>query len=232
MLTVSQLARMIDLSAVRTDSDENQVRSLARVAARYQCICVYTLPSHTPLIHSLLADEPAIHIGGVVGFPSGGTTARTKKNEARELIDMGCHELDMVINVGQLCSGHDRRVLDDIRGVIDVAGTVPVKVILECHYLSPDQIRTACELCVRAGAAFVKTGTGWAPTGATLENIALISSCVGDAIGIKAAGGIRSLDTLIEMYRLGARRFGVGLSSIGPIFEQCAVRAGDTPREI
>ena len=98
---------------------------------------------------------------------------------------------------------------------------MPVKVILECHYLSDDEIRRACELCIEAGAAFVKTSTGWAPTGATLENIALIKSCVGDAIVIKASGGIRGFETLKGMYRRGARRFGIGLRTAAPIFEQC-----------
>jgi deoxyribose-phosphate aldolase len=105
---------------------------------------------------------------------------------------------------------------------VDVAGQTPVKVILECHYLSDDQIRAGCELCIQAGAAFVKTSTGWAPTGATLENVALIKACVGDRIAIKAAGGIRSLKTVTDMYRLGARRFGIGLSSAINIFEECA----------
>jgi deoxyribose-phosphate aldolase len=223
--TVRQLAGMIDLSAVRADTDEAEVRALADMAIRYGCICVYTLPSMTPLIAALLADRPDIHVGGVVGFPSGGTTSSAKVAEAAELIEMGCHELDMVINVGLLRSGHYQRVLDDVKGVVQVAGQVPVKVILECHYLSNGEICKACALCVEAGAAFVKTGTGWAPAGATLENIALIHSCVGDAIAIKAAGGIRSLETLEEMYRRGARRFGIGLRTVAPIFEQCAARA-------
>jgi len=137
---------------------------------------------------------------------------------------MGCDELDMVINLGLLRSGQYQRVLDDIRGVVEVANGVPVKVILECHYLTDAEIRKGCELCIQAGAAFVKTGTGWAPTGATLENVALIKACVGDAIGIKASGGIRGLETLTEMYRRGARRFGIGLRSAPRIFEPSATR--------
>jgi deoxyribose-phosphate aldolase len=145
-----------------------------------------------------------------------------KVAEAQELLRLGCDELDMVINIGLLRSGHLQRVLDDIRGVVQAAGETPVKVILECHYLSNDEIRQGCELCIRAGAAYVKTGTGWAPTGATLENVATIKSYVGDAIGIKAAGGIRTLGTLSEMARLGAQRFGIGFRSAQSIFEQCA----------
>jgi len=225
--TLANVARMIDLSAVRADSDEAEVRALAEAARKYQCVCATTLPAYTPLIRDLLADEPAIRIGGNVGFPSGGTTSRMKVVEARELLGMGCSELDMVINIGQLLSGHYRYVLDDIRGVVEVAGGVPVKVILECHYLSPDQVRKACELCIEAGAAFVKTGTGWAPTGATLENVALIKSFVGDAIGIKASGGIRGPETLKEMYRRGARRFGLGVRTAALVLEPFASRQGE-----
>jgi len=226
--TVQNLARMIDLTAVRADDDEAEVRALADAAKRYRPICVCVLPGHTPLLLDLLAGEPDIHIVGAVGFPSGGNTVATKVAEAKELLRMGCGELDMVINIGLLRSGCYQRVLDDIRGVVHVAGDAPVKVILECHYLSDDQIRTGCELCIQAGASFVKTSTGWAPTGATLENVALIKSCVGDAIAIKAAGGIRNLDTVMGMYRLGARRFGIGLSSAIKIFEECAARPRGT----
>jgi len=220
-LTIQDFAGMIDLSAVRADTDEAEVRALAEVARKYRCICVTTLPCYTPLIKELLADEPDIRISGNVSFPSGGGTSPMKVAEAKELLQMGCDELDMVINIGFLRSGQYQCVLDDIRGVVEVAGRAPVKVILECHYLTKDEIRKGCELCIQAGAAFVKTGTGWAPTGATLENIALIKSCVGDTIEIKASGGIRGLETLVEMYRRGARRFGIGLRSAPRIFEKC-----------
>jgi deoxyribose-phosphate aldolase len=213
---------MMDLTAVRADTDEVEVRALADAARQFQPVCVCTLPSLTPLLRDLLADLVDIQVVGAVGFPSGGNTTAIKVAEARELLGMGCGELDMVINIGLLRSGAYQRALDDVRAVVEVADGAPVKVILECHYLSDDQIRRGCELCIQAGASFVKTSTGWAPTGATLENVALIKSCVGDAIAIKAAGGIRSLDTLREMYRLGARRFGVGLSSALGIFEECA----------
>jgi deoxyribose-phosphate aldolase len=227
-LSARALAAMIDLSAVRADCDQSQVRDLAVMARRHQCHCATTLPAYTPLLVELLADQSEIRVGGNVGFPSGGVTSTIKMAEARELLRTGCRELDMVMAIGQLRSGHHRYVLDDIRGVVEIAGEVPVKVILECHYLSDDEIRRACDLCIAAGAAFVKTGTGWAPTGATLENIALIKSCVGDAIGIKASGGIRGMETLEEMHRRGASRFGVGLQAAPRLFEQCAARPGSS----
>ena len=223
--TLEQVARMVDLSAVRADMTEAEVRATVNIARRYQCICVTALPCYTPLVKELLADEPEIHVSGNVAFPSGGATSAMKVAEASELLRMECDELDVVINIGLLRSGRTQHVLDDIKGVVDVAGRIPVKVILECHYLSDDEIRKGCELCVEAGATFIKTGTGWAPTGATLENVALIKSCVGDAVGIKASGGIRGLETLKEMYRRGARRFGLGIRSALPIFEQCAARS-------
>ena len=115
---------------------------------------------------------------------------------------------------------------DEIKAVVEAANGLPVKVILECHYLNDDEIRKGCELCVAANVAFVKTGTGWAPSGATPENIALMKSCVGDAIRVKAAGGVRDLATLAELYRRGARRFGLGLKSAINIFDECAELPG------
>jgi deoxyribose-phosphate aldolase len=103
---------------------------------------------------------------------------------------------------------------------------VPVKVILETHYLTDDEIRRGCALCVKAGAKYVKTSTGWAETGATLENVALIASCIDGKIGIKAAGGIRDLDMLLKMYRLGVRRFGINLAASVDIVRACQALPG------
>jgi len=211
MLSSFDIARMIDVSAVQANNNEDTVRTLVSYARRYHFLVVETLPSMAPLAINLLRDTPEIKVGGNIGFPSGGQTTATKVVEARELVQYGCTELDIVINIGKLLSGDYTAVRDDLRAVIDVANGVLTKVILECHYLTGDQIRTGCDLCIEAGADFVKTGTGWTPTGATLENIALIKAHVGDAIGIKASGGVRGLETLIELYRRGARRFGIGL---------------------
>lgn len=220
-LSIVELAQMMDLSVVQAQHTDEDVRQVAELAIRYQCKAVFTLPCQTPLLRKLIGDEKVV-IGGVVGFPSGGVTTKTKIGEARELIDLGCRELDMVINVGQLRSGCKEYVLEDIRSVVEVACGVPVKVVLECHYLTNDEIRTGCELSLEAGAAFVKTATGWAPTGATLEIVSFIHSCTQDRINIKAAGDVRELETVLEMYRRGARRFGVGFDSGKKIIEQAA----------
>lgn len=224
-LTVKQLARMLDLSAVRADVDLAEVRRLTEAARQYRCVAAFVLPCHLPALKTLLADAPDVGVGGVVGFPSGAHTTAIKVAEAREQLTAGAGELDMVLNVGMLRSGRDAYVANDIRAVVEAAGAVPVKVILEAHHLNDSEIVRGSQLAVRSGAAFVKTGTGWAPTGATLHNVRLIKSAVGDAAQVKAAGGVRDLKTVVELMRSGATRFGVGLTSGLQILAECAAHA-------
>jgi deoxyribose-phosphate aldolase len=222
-LTAQQLARMLDLSAVRADVELAEVHRLAEAARQYGCVCAFVLPCYLPTLKTLLAEAPGVGVGGVVGFPSGAHSTAIKVAEAREQLVAGAGELDMVLNVGMLRSGRDAYVAKDIRAVVEAAGSVPVKVILEAHHLNDDEIVRASQLAVGAGAAFVKTGTGWAPTGATLHNVRLIKAAVGDAAQVKAAGGVRDLKTVVAMLRLGVTRFGVGLTSGLQILAECAV---------
>jgi deoxyribose-phosphate aldolase len=219
-LQIADLAQMIDLSAVKAEDDDEYINSLVACAKKFHCIAVYPLPSRVPLVRELLAGYNDIVIGGAVGFPSGGHTTASKVFETKELIAMGCREIDMVINVGKLRSGRYDEVRDDIRAVVEACDGTPLKVILECHYLNDAQILCGCDQVVEAKANWVKTGTGWAPTGATLKNIRLIKAHVGNTVGVKAAGGIRDLKTVIDMYRLGARRFGLGLKSSAKILAE------------
>ncbi len=221
-LTLHDVARMMELSSVRTDVDLAEVRELAEQVKKYNCVIAYVLPCYMPELKTLLEDAPEVGIGGTVGFPSGAHATEIKVAETRQCLADGADELDMVINVGLLRSGRLDRVEDDVRRVIDAADGTPVKVILECHYLTDDQIRQGCEICIRTGAAFVKTGSGWADTGATLHNVTLIKSVVGDRARVKASGGVRDLETLVEMHRRGVTRFGVGLAAGVRILEQCA----------
>ena len=221
-LTSYDIAQMIDLSAVQANDGDQSLDGLVHVAKEHRCYLVTALPSQILLLKDLLKGDHDIRVGGNVGFPSGGQTTHIKIAEARELLELGCDELDVVINIAKLVSGRYDEVLDELRAVVDAAERCPVKVILECHYLSEDQIKIGCDLTITAGAAFVKTGTGWAPTGATLSNITLIKSHVGDAIKIKASGGIRDIDTLINMYRCGACRFGVSYQWAGEILKRAA----------
>ena len=225
-LTVDEIARMTDLSAVRADVDPAEVERLAAQAKKFRCIIAYVLPCHMRQLGRLLADTPDVGVGGAVGFPSGAHATEIKVAETRQCLADGAVELDMVANVGLLRGGQDDAVEEDIRRVVEAADGVPLKVILECHYLNDDEIRRGSEICVRAGAAFVKTGSGWPPTGATLHNITLIKSVVGDRIEVKASGGVRDVETLAAMVRRGATRFGIGLEAGIRIFEQCAALPG------
>ena len=219
MMKLSEIARMIDLSCVQANSSIEEIKEVADFAIKYNCICAFALPAHTPLLVDLLKDHSDIKVGGVVGFPSGGSTTSCKVHEARELLNMGVNELDMVINIAWLKNGQYNLVTDDIKRVVETAGKTPVKVIFECHHLSDDEIVKACELAVEAGVSFVKTGTGWAPTGATLENVKLMKDTVGDRCEVKAAGGVRDLETLLSMNKLGTTRFGIGIRTAKSIFE-------------
>ena len=221
-LRPQEIARMIDISAVKADSTIDELRAAADLARKHNCICVIVLPAHTPLLVDLLTDRPDILVGGAVGFPSGGQTTAIKVAETKELIAMGCGEIDVAINIAWLKAGSRDLVRGDIDAVIEECDQVPVKVILECHYLTDDEIVKASDICAQAGAAFVKTGTGWAQTGATPENIALIKKTVGERCLVKAAGGVKDLQTLLALYELGARRFGIGVRTAEAILRDAA----------
>lgn len=227
-LSVHDLARRMDLSAVRTDVDYTEIELLAAQAKRFQVICAFVMPCYASDMRRLLEDTPEVGVGSVAGFPSGATATALKAAEARDLVEQGVDEIDMVINVGWLKSERSAAVREDIRAVVEAAQGLPVKAILECHYLSDDEMRRGAELAVEAGVAFVKTGTGWAPTGATLENVQLLKSVVGDRAGVKAAGGVRDLGTVVEMMRRGVTRFGIGAESGAKILAECAGRPGGT----
>jgi deoxyribose-phosphate aldolase len=216
------IARMIDISAVQTPHGEAEIRELVRVAKEHDFISVHTLPCWTRFLAELLKDRDDILPGGPVGFPSGAHRTDIKIQEARGLLADGVREMDLMMNVGMLRSGRFDYVLEEIKAVVEVAEAVPVKVIIEVHYLTDDQIKKACELCIDGGAAFVKTATGWAQTGATLDTVKLITTTVGGAIKVKASGGIRGLGTFVEMYKLGVQRFGINVQASLDILEECA----------
>ena len=220
-LSCQEILSMMDFSTVRAESDINDVRLMAEKALEYEPAAVFALAGWTAQLKEMLAEKPGIAIGGVVGFPAGGETTAAKVFQAKELIEIGCDELDMVINVGKLRSGMYAEVEEDVLAVVDAAGGIGVKVIFECGHLSDDDIRKACEICVKAGVRFVKTGTGWADCSRIREYVSLMKSCVGDEVGVKAAGGIRDLEMLADLYDRGARRFGVGVSSAINILGQC-----------
>ncbi len=226
LLTPEKLARLIDVSAVRAQHGEAEILEMVRRAREHRFLAVHVLPAWVAFLKAQLADEPDILVGAPVGFPSGGHTTAIKVAEARGLVADGVQELDMVLNIGKLRSGQHRYVENDIRAVVEAAAPLPVKVILEVHHLTGDEIKRACELAIAARAAFVKTSTGWAPSGATLETVRLITSFVGSAIQVKAAGSIRRLETVVAMLKMGVARFGINLDSSIDILRECRSRPG------
>jgi deoxyribose-phosphate aldolase len=178
--------------------------------AGFASLCVS--PFLVPLAAEVLAGT-VTKVCSVVGFPLGYSMTETKAEEAAHLADLGCIEIDMVMNVAAFLEGEERFVVDDIVAVVDATADVSggvglVKVILETGYLTPDQVTRACVLCVDAGADFVKTSTGFGPRGASIEDVLAMRAAVGPGIGVKAAGGIRDLSTALAMLDAGASRIG------------------------
>lgn len=225
-LKSEDIARLIDVSMVRTPHGEAEIRELVGYAKEYRFISVHALPCWVSLLSDLLSADPDIYVGAPIGFPAGAHKTRTKLIEAEELLADGAQEMDLMINVGMLRSGRFDYVEDEIKAIVQIAGDVEVKVILEVHCLTDDEIKKACELGIKSGAAFVKTSTGWLPGGATLETVSLISNFVGNAIKIKAAGGIRDLGTLAKMYAMGVARFGINVQASMDLIAACAALPG------
>jgi deoxyribose-phosphate aldolase len=177
--------------------------------AGFATLCVS--PFLVPLAAQVLGESGTL-VCSVVGFPLGYTNTESKAEEAAVLVGLGCREVDMVMNVAALLEGEDEFVEDDIRAVAiattETSEDAIVKVILETGYLDEAQIERACGLAVAAGAEFVKTSTGFGPRGASVEDVAIMRSAVGPDIGVKAAGGIRDLDTALAMIEAGADRIG------------------------
>ena len=219
-LNARDIARLIDISAVQTPHGKDEIEKLVKYAKEYRFIAVHVLPSWVLFLRNMISEHDEILIGAPVGFPSGGHRTEIKVYEVKQLIADGVQEIDMMMNVGMLRSKNYRYVEDDIRAVIEASEEIPVKVILETYYLTKDEIKKSCELCMKAGAAYVKTSSGWTPKGATLENIKLITTFVGDRIKVKAAGGVRDLHTLIKMYEMGVSRFGINVQASMQIIKE------------
>ena len=221
-LSLAQIASLLDVSAVQANSTKNDVRNFADLAIRYDCKAVIALSCYLDFLRDYRSEHKGnFLIGGAVGFPSGATTTAMKVQEAKSVLAMGVDEIDMMINVGFLLSGLYQETLDDIRAVKQAIGDIPLKVIVECHYLDRDLMCRAAEMVVDGGAQWVKTGTGWTPTGATYENVALLKKTVGDAVKVKASGDVRNLEIIRNMIELGVERFGVGHSA-STILEEAA----------
>jgi deoxyribose-phosphate aldolase len=202
------LAGTIDHSLLKPQLTVDDILEGCALALRYEVVSVCVRPSDVALAHRELAGSSVV-VGTVISFPHGDSVTATKVHEAEKAMDDGAIELDMVLNIGRLLSGDRRYVEDDIRAVVGVAGEhAIVKVILENAYLSDHQKVEGCQLAESAGAHYVKTSTGYAPTGATLEDLRLMRASVGPSVKVKAAHGVRTLDALLAVIEAGADRCG------------------------
>jgi deoxyribose-phosphate aldolase len=205
--TRSQLAAMIDHAILRPEATLADLRAGCEAAARLRVASVCVRPCDVAEAARLLAGE-SVAIGTVVGFPHGASATAVKVAEVQRALADGAAELDMVLNIGRLRSGEIDLVRDEIAAVVAHAGGRCVKVIFECGYLTAGEIAAACRAAVEAKANFVKTSTGFGPRGASVEDVRLLRQCVGPSMGVKAAGGIDSLEKALAMVRAGATRLG------------------------
>ena len=208
-LAERDIAKMIDHSLLRPELDDAFVEDGCRLAAAYHVASVCVRPADVVRASAILAGTD-VAVGTTIGFPHGNHLTLTKIFEAKQALDDGATELDMVIQIGALKAGRDTDVEADIRAIVEVAhgGGAIVKVIFENAYLTDDEKIRACHLTEAAGAEFVKTSTGFAPTGATHDDLRLMRANTSAHIQVKAAGGVRTLDALLEVMALGVTRVG------------------------
>ena len=209
-ISEKQLARMIDHTLVKPNATKDDILKLCEEAKRYGFGCVCVNSFYVPLAVKLL-EKTDVKVCSTVGFPFGAVLPEVKALEAKRAMEMGARELDMVINLGALKSGDYETVKRDIKTVVEAAhftsSGVIVKVIIEAGYLTDEEKVVACKIAKEAGADFVKTSTGFAG-GATVEDVKLMRRTVGREMGVKAAGGIRTLEDALAMIGAGANRIG------------------------
>lgn len=225
MFSKEQFAKLMDSTLLRPSATRDDILRFCDEAARYHFATVVVFPFWLPLVKRALQDSD-VKIASVIGFPFGLTGRSAKVYEARAAITNGAKELDIVINIGALKSGDREIVESEVRELVDTsrmtgmtqdAKRTVLKFIIEAHYLTDDEKKIACEIIRDAGGDFIKTSTGTAPGGATVEDIRLIRGVVGMDMGIKAAGGIRTTADAMEMLDAGASR--IGTSSAAAIVD-------------
>ncbi|USB34068.1 deoxyribose-phosphate aldolase [Paenibacillus sp. YPG26] len=202
------VAALIDHTLLRADATKDEIKKLTEEAKKYTFASVCVNPAWVAYCAEQLAGTP-VKVCTVIGFPLGANTSAVKAFEAANAIENGAGEVDMVINIGALKDGDYELVKQDIKAVVEAAaGKALVKVIIETSLLTDEEKVRASELAAEAGADFVKTSTGFSTGGATTEDVALMRRTVGDKLGVKASGRVRSLEDMTKMVEAGATRIG------------------------
>ena len=206
-----KLNKTIDHTILNADATKDAVIKVIDEAKKYEFASVCLEPCWVSLAAERLKDSP-VKVCTVIGFPLGANTKTVKAFEAKEAVENGADEVDMVLNIGALKSGDEAMVLEDMKAVIEAAKNAVVKVILETCLLTDEEKKKACALAKEAGLDFVKTSTGFSTAGATVEDVKLMRDAVGDTMGVKASGGIRDTKTAEAMIAAGASRIGASKS--------------------
>ena len=210
-MTRRRLAALIDHTFLKAAGSADAVEVLCAEAQEYGFVCAMVNPAEVAKAATLL-DGSGVRVGTVVGFPLGQNTVRTKCAEAIEMVEAGALDIDYVLNIRDLRSKPSEQVLEDLMllnlAPKKVCDDVVTKLIIECCYLTDDEKVLACRLAKKAGFDFVKTSTGFGTGGATPEDVALMRKTVGKTMGVKAAGGIRTLEDAMKMIEAGANRIG------------------------
>lgn len=200
--------KAIDHTALKADTSKEEIKKLCEEAIEYKFKAVCVNPTFVEYCSGLLKDS-GVKVATVIGFPLGANTSATKAFETIDAIEKGANEIDMVINIGALKDADYKLVEEDIASVVKAADKKAiVKVIIETALLSDDEKIKACELALKAGANFVKTSTGFSTGGATVSDVSLMKSVVGDKLEVKASGAVRDYETALKMIEAGASRIG------------------------
>ncbi|PVU89538.1 hypothetical protein BB559_005070 [Furculomyces boomerangus] len=224
-LTPKQVAGFIDHALLRPEMTIDEVIEGCKLCAEYHAFSVCVKPCDVKLAAETLKGS-SVSVGTVISFPHGNSSTPAKVAESLQALEDGAVELDMVINIGHLKSGKHAEVEEEIRQVVSKSKAkypaVIVKVIFECSLLTNEEIVTACKLSTKAGADFVKTSTGFSTGGAKIPDLKLMRSSCPPNVQVKASGGIRNLDYLIECLNAGSTR--IGCSGTKPIVEELLAR--------
>jgi deoxyribose-phosphate aldolase len=225
--TYAEIARMIDHSLLQPTLTDAELEQGCRLAREYDVASVCIKPHAVRLATAILAGSP-VAPSTTIGFPHGGHTTAVKLAEAEQALADGATELDMVVNIGKVLGKDWRYVADEIRAVVEAAHRrqALVKVIFENCYLADEHKEQLCRICAEVGAEYVKTSTGYGSTGATDEDLRLMRRCSPPHIKVKAAGGVRTFDRLLEVRALGVSR--VGASATRAILDECKARLRGT----
>lgn len=226
--TYTDISKMIDHSLLQPMLDVSTLNAGIQLAVAYDAASVCIMPYYLKRCAELMADS-TVKPSTVIGFPHGGHTTAIKAKEAEQAVADGCEELDMVVNISKVLSGDWDYVKADVKAVIDVAHAAgqKVKVIFENCYLTDEHKVRLCEICSELKADWVKTSTGYGTGGATIEDLTLMRKHAADHVQVKAAGGVRDFDKLLQVRALGVSR--IGASATKPILDLCRERLGLPP---